>query len=424
MIKRIVAILTLLSFICVVLVSAEIQSSCQNYPPPNYCHGGTNNIIANGTDANGCTVWACKSIVIEHYIVIDDNYSSGDQAIATNLKTYLVNLLGDSVSFSIKYRSEVSKQNLENRVTVFIYDNKALIINKETDYGIIMHDYPLAGNPAITEYLGGTIGILVIPRDSSEIIYDDLRTEMYKDCKNAGEIWLVRPQTRYTVCCPGLDFIAVISEENGLCAFDPEHSMCSDCGNGICENWENNCNCQKDCTTNTNQILRNNEFSNCPQACICEGETNICPSEKEPTITTEVQSGTSTSGEVSPTSTTIALSKTETGGTSIQSGNVEVITSEKVSVINSKLTMQTSSGTDKEIKVMPEEAIAILGMNSVQSTELKDESEKAVYSISGTKQEKILLVFPVNMNIKAKVNAQTGEIISLEKPWWSFLATG
>jgi len=53
---------------------------------------------------------------------------------------------------------------------------------------------------------------------------------------------------------------------------------------------------------------------------------------------------------------------------------------------------------------------------------LKEESEKAVYSVSGTRQAKIIAVFSVDMKIQAKVSAETGEIISIKKPWWSFLA--
>ena len=177
---------------------------------------------------------------------------------------------------------------------------------------------------------------------------------------------------------------------------------------------------------------RNSNTWSCPAGCICNEDSNqdiVCPSESEPTITTQVQSGTSsqdTSGTSNPeetsTTSTISLSKTGTDKTSIQSGNVEVVTSEKVSVTNSKLVMETLSGSTKEINVMPEEVSAILGTSSIATTELKEESEKAIYSVSGTKSAKVIAIFPVEMNIQAKVSAETGEIISIEKPWWSFLA--
>jgi hypothetical protein len=263
--KNILIILTLLILICALLSGSEIQSSCQNFPGPSFCPGGINNVIANGTDSSGCTIWICKSQIIEHYIIIDDNYSYNDLTIAEKLKTFLVDLFeeNDSMLFSSKYRSNVSRQELENRIVVFIYENKALIIGSEVNYGIVLKDYPLTGNPAITEYLGGTIGIFVILRNSSELIYDDLREEIYRDCKNAGEIWQVLPSNRYNVCCPSLKFISVASENNGLCSFTPEYRMCSNCSNTICESWENVCNCQEDCITNSNFSKKTNESINC-----------------------------------------------------------------------------------------------------------------------------------------------------------------
>jgi len=165
------------------------------------------------------------------------------------------------------------------------------------------------------------------------------------------------------------------------------------------------------------------QASSCRAGCICNDNIITCPNEQEPTITTEIQtssisgtsvqssSGTSTQEETSTTST-ISLSKTEAGGTSIQSGDVEIVTSENVSVINSKLTIQTSSGSIKEIKVMPEEVITeSLKIESVKEVELITESEKAVYSISGTKKAKVIAVFPVEMKVEAKVSAETGKII-------------
>ena len=57
-------------------------------------------------------------------------------------------------------------------------------------------------------------------------------------------------------CCKGLVEIYAGSryepdkeyaDENGCIHWVGSASMCSDCGNGICESWENRCNCFKDC---------------------------------------------------------------------------------------------------------------------------------------------------------------------------------
>lgn len=49
-------------------------------------------------------------------------------------------------------------------------------------------------------------------------------------------------------CCEGLIKIPVKVYENKSChdLFDAG-TVCSSCGNNICEEWENPCNCNKDC---------------------------------------------------------------------------------------------------------------------------------------------------------------------------------
>ncbi len=242
------------------VAGAEIGSSCQNYPPPDFCPNGS--IIANGTDANGCTIWGCEEVenITSHYIVLDENPLSQDVVTAIELKNFLEELLGENFSFEIKYNNDILRSNLSERVTVFIYKNKSLVINNEIDYGIIISNHPTPGSPdkgAITTYFEiSEVSYLVIPRDGSDVEYDDLILELYKGCKNAGDYWLVKPSTRYNICCEDLDFVAVASEfEGGLCSFDQEHLMCSDCGNDFCEEWENICNCPNDCE----EEIQNNE---------------------------------------------------------------------------------------------------------------------------------------------------------------------
>ena len=49
-------------------------------------------------------------------------------------------------------------------------------------------------------------------------------------------------------CCEGLVKIPDLVEEDGKCFQIPDTgTICSDCGNNICEEWENQCNCPSDC---------------------------------------------------------------------------------------------------------------------------------------------------------------------------------
>ena len=38
--------------------------SCQNYPGPDFCPGGIDQIIQEGTDENGCVIWGCEEIKV------------------------------------------------------------------------------------------------------------------------------------------------------------------------------------------------------------------------------------------------------------------------------------------------------------------------------------------------------------------------
>lgn len=169
--------------------------------------------------------------------------------------------------------------------------------------------------------------------------------------------------------------------------------------------------------------------STCKVGCICNGETISCPTENQTittriggTITSYVNSTITTPAETTST-TEIEIGKTSSGATSVTSGSVSVVTSENISVINSKLIMQTSTSA-VQIKIMPNEAVSSSRIEKVDSIELNKEGEKPVYSISGTSSGKLILVIPVTAEIKTKVDAETGDIISTEKPWWSFLASG
>ena len=49
-------------------------------------------------------------------------------------------------------------------------------------------------------------------------------------------------------CCEGLVKIPDLIEEDGECFRIPDSgTICSDCENGNCEDWENKCNCPEDC---------------------------------------------------------------------------------------------------------------------------------------------------------------------------------
>jgi len=233
-------------------------------------------------------------------------------------------------------------------------------------------------------------------------------------CKPEGYKYWVNPITMNFQCCVGIEHISLFlsyDPETGICGILQGWSLCSNCGNGICEEWEHACTCEEDC-----------EFpdygkQSCSAGCVCKGETITCSTKEQP-IETEIVSDA--------ISNSVETTKIFIGGTPpkiiIREGNVETITSENVNVVGSGLNMETSVGT-KKIKILPKKALSKIPETiQVGEIELKEESQKPIYSIRGTKQARVLFIFPVTLNIEVRIDAGTGDVISVKKPWWSFLA--
>ena len=51
------------------------------------------------------------------------------------------------------------------------------------------------------------------------------------------------------------------------------------------------------------------------------------------------------------------------------------------------------------------------------------EQVKAAYEMNIQRQSKFLGLFQTRMQVQAQVDAETGEIVRVKKPWWAFLAS-
>ncbi|MDP2924937.1 MAG: hypothetical protein Q8N99_01050 [Nanoarchaeota archaeon] len=76
-------------------------------------------------------------------------------------------------------------------------------------------------------------------------------------CAKAGEELY---KNNKSICCQGLKSIAKYCTRI--------EKICSDCGNNVCENWENICNCPEDCLTG----CRNTNISLCNMSCKKDGD--------------------------------------------------------------------------------------------------------------------------------------------------------
>jgi uncharacterized membrane protein YkoI len=121
----------------------------------------------------------------------------------------------------------------------------------------------------------------------------------------------------------------------------------------------------------------------------------------------------------------ISLWKATVGNEGILKTNSHNIKySNKLMVEDSKLFMETSAG-NKLINILPEDAIKIPSMptkETIKDIELKEEKKKPVYHIESVKRAKLFFIFPVSVKIETKIDAEAGKIVSVKKPWWSFIA--
>ncbi len=87
-----------------------------------------------------------------------------------------------------------------------------------------------------------------------------------------------------------------------------------------------------------------------------------------------------------------------------------------------------SNGIKAEIKIMPstasEKAIERLGELRFNVTLKEIGNNKGVYELTAEKEGKMLGLFKVKGKVSAQVDAETGEIIKIHKPWWAFLISG
>ena len=103
-----------------------------------------------------------------------------------------------------------------------------------------------------------------------------------------------------------------------------------------------------------------------------------------------------------------------------------------------KLKMMLSNGRNAEIKIMPDRAsetalerlrLRVCNESQGCSIELKEVGKgegnktRAAYEIKTQRRSKIFGLFGAKMKVQAQVDAESGEVIRVKKPWWAFLAS-
>ena len=109
--------------------------------------------------------------------------------------------------------------------------------------------------------------------------------------------------------------------------------------------------------------------------------------------------------------------------------------SEQTAEGKTKMKVQLSNGKNAEVKVMPntasETALERLRLKNCSaerncSIELKEvgEGEKAklAYEVQTQRESRVFGLFKAQMQVRAEVDAENGEVLRVGKPWWAFLA--
>jgi len=169
-------------------------------------------------------------------------------------------------------------------------------------------------------------------------------------------------------------------------------------------------------------------ISDCPANCVCNKEAINCLEEKN-LIQVEVEATKKSTKDVETShgsfkisKNRIEISKLNQEMTLLKSKNVEVIISSPIRVIESKLFVGEKNQMIS-INVLPDEVVSNSEIDTLLSIELKEDNGRPTYFVFGKSSRKLVSIIPVMLKIKTKIDPETGNIIFIEKPWWSFLTT-
>jgi len=165
--------------------------------------------------------------------------------------------------------------------------------------------------------------------------------------------------------------------------------------------------------------------SECLEGCSCQGAVMSCETENGRVIT--IQAGKSGNIIV----ITIDGTEVETE-LEIETENDSQVQERNRTRIKAKL----KDGIKKEIKVMPDAAsekalerlrLKVCSSDNNCTIQLKEvgigTNKQLAYELQAERHMKLLAIFKAKALVKAQIDAETGEIITVKKPWWAFLAT-
>ncbi len=157
--------------------------------------------------------------------------------------------------------------------------------------------------------------------------------------------------------------------------------------------------------------IKNHNQSECPEKCICFGETIKCEFENGSRIMT-VLAGNS-------------------GNMIVQVKNANMSTNVTLYKINEKIYGIFKNNETKEI-ILPDEIREKIHERFQEREKNKTRiilteenltlNENGEYHFQAKKRAKLFWIIPVKEKIQSQINSETGEIIKEKRSWWGFLA--
>ncbi|MFA5050369.1 MAG: hypothetical protein WC501_05150 [Candidatus Micrarchaeia archaeon] len=105
-------------------------------------------------------------------------------------------------------------------------------------------------------------------------------------------------------------------------------------------------------------------------------------------------------------------------GISITDEGITVQTNETLEIDNETLKIG-----GKFISVMPSDLPELVRTREISSVILQVTSKNPLYILNATKKAKVFWIFDTDMKTEVTIDANTGQIICENKPWWAFLAS-
>lgn len=108
----------------------------------------------------------------------------------------------------------------------------------------------------------------------------------------------------------------------------------------------------------------------------------------------------------------------------LSSEAASAIVKDKIEVENETVYLVTAK-IRKRIHVLPDNASETAKLRAnfhvVKAMELVEEDGNVVYKLQGRQIGKILGLIPTEMDVESDVDAETGDVKNIRRPWWSFL---